>query len=78
MVNWRSKKCAAAEIMAQLGRLGRLVSYAKDKPPPKSDRGRAGVTKSIRSIYADYGTQRQQVAIPSHQRRIKAGRATAI
>ena len=40
--------------------------------------GRAGVTKSIRSIYADYGTQGQEVAIPPQHGRIKAGRATAV
>src|SRR5580704_10135899 len=40
--------------------------------------GPAGVTKSIRSIYADYGTQWQEVAIPPQHGRIKAGRATAV
>jgi opacity protein-like surface antigen len=40
--------------------------------------GRAGVTKSIRSIYTDYGTQWQEVAIPPQHGRIKAGRATAV
>ena len=40
--------------------------------------GRAGVTKSISSIYADYGTQWQEVAIPPQHGRIKAGRATAV
>ena len=35
-------------------------------------------THSIRSIYADYGTQWQEVAIPPQHRRIKAGRATAV
>ena len=33
---------------------------------------------SIRPVYADYGPQRQEVAIPSHSRRIKTGRATAV
>ena len=33
---------------------------------------------SIWSIYANYGTQRQQVAIPPQHGRIKAGRATAV
>ena len=33
---------------------------------------------SIRSVYADYGTQWQEVAIPPKHGRIKAGRATAI
>jgi hypothetical protein len=39
---------------------------------------RAGVTKSIRPIYADYGTQWQEVAVPPQHGRIKAGRATAV
>jgi hypothetical protein len=33
---------------------------------------------SIRPVYADYGPQRQEVAIPSHRGRIKTGRATAV
>src|SRR5262249_62149172 len=41
-------------------------------------RGRAGVTKSIRPIYADYGTQWQEVAIPPQHGRIKAGGAATV
>jgi hypothetical protein len=33
---------------------------------------------SIRSVYADYGTQRQEVAIPRQHGRIEAGRAAAV
>jgi hypothetical protein len=46
--------------------------------PGAISRGRAGVAKSIRSVYADYGTQRQEIAIPPQYGRIKAGRATTV
>jgi hypothetical protein len=51
---------------------GGLMSYGK---PTLRMRG---VAKSIRSIYADYGTQWQEVAIPPQHGRIKAGRAAAV
>jgi hypothetical protein len=42
---------------------------------PKAEMARP---KSIRSIYADYGTQWQEVAIPPQHGRIKASRATTV
>src|SRR5262249_40424735 len=41
-------------------------------PPPRPG------SASIRSVYADYGTQRQEIAIPPQHGRIKAGRAPAV
>ncbi|MGB9410648.1 MAG: hypothetical protein WCB26_05445, partial [Pseudolabrys sp.] len=46
----------------------------RTSPPPSKVREAV----SIWSIYANYGTQRQQVAIPPQHGRIKAGRAAAI
>jgi hypothetical protein len=42
---------------------------------PKADMARP---KSIRSIYANHGTQWQEVAIPPQHGRIKASRATSV
>lgn len=54
---------------APLGRNEHLANIAAEKSQE---------AVSIRSVYADYRTQRQEVAIPPQHGRIKAGRATAV
>jgi len=50
-----------------------------DHPPLiGSRRPESSLIRSIWSVYADYGTQWQEVAIPSQHGRIEAGRATAV
>src|SRR6516164_6487332 len=71
--------------------LSKQTRWSPDRPRPPEQRradnqwvrnefshGRAGVTESIRSIYADDGTQWQEIATPPQHGRIKAGRATTV
>src|SRR6516165_8831673 len=72
-------------------RTPRANAVVADRPRPPEHRqpiisglrnefshGRAGVTESIRSIYADDGTQWQEIATPPQHGRIKAGGATTV
>jgi hypothetical protein len=68
---WRSEiAMSALPPKADIPRRDRNVRFG-----PNSD---IALTTSIRSVYADYGTQWQEVAISPQHRRIKAGRATAV
>jgi len=67
-------------------RVGRCISFDIGRSSqistaglnPKYRGNQVREVVSIRPVYADYGPQWQEIAVPSHSRRIKTGRATAV
>ena len=87
----RGRHCDVRFVPKADMRTPRANAVVADRPRPPEHRqpiisglrnefshGRAGVTESIRSIYADDGTQWQEIATPPQHGRIKAGGATTV